>query len=158
MKYLLLLVLVFFCFDSFSQNNLLEKSGRKYTYKDEVYKCKELGDVYKIHQESLDLYNSGRANKRAANVVAIVGVPFALGGFILTSSGSIEGLIFGILSIAASVVIELVALIPRGAGSAKLRKARKTFNFEMLERHGYQSETSLVFGVTTNGLGLVYQF
>ncbi len=147
------------------QADLLEKKGRKYTYKGVVYKCKELSTIYKDNQEAMDLYISGRSHKKAANLTAYIGLGFiglglgsGLAGSIAGGDIGLVGLILGVLSAGVGIVLEIVAITPRIVGNRKLKKARKTFNFEMIERHGYKSDTSLLFGVTKNGIGLVMQF
>jgi hypothetical protein len=158
MKYILLFIALGFFSSVTAQSNLLLKEKGKYFYNEKEYKCEELGDVYINYPESLITYISGRRNKRAANVVAITGVPFLIGGAIGLASDDIGGVIFGAFSFVSGGLLTIISLIPRGIGNAKLQKARKMFNYEMIERHGYREDTSLSIGVTPNGVGLVYQF
>ena len=158
MKYISFLIAVFISFSASGQANLLEKRGGNYYYKGQKYQCDELSEVYEEYQVALDLYFSGRNSKRAANIVAITGVPFVLGGVLGLASGDFGGQIFGAFSLVAGSLLELVALIPRGIGGRKLRKARKIFNYEMIDRHGYNEDVSISFSQTPNGLGLVMNF
>jgi len=123
-----------------------------------TYSSKQLGEVYIEYNKSMDLYLSGESNKRAANIIAIIGAPFVVGGIIGVTSGDYGGVVLGALSLVAGGIIEIVALIPRGVGSSKLQKARRIFNYEMIERHGYNAETALSISATENGLGFVFQF
>ena len=158
MKYLWILFALLISFSAVGQADLLTKKGFKYYYKDKKYKCKELGIVYKESQNALDLYNSGRGNVKAANILGYTGLGFIVLGTGGLFTDSFEGVILGGLSILTGLVVELIALVPRGIGNGKLKKARKTFNFEMIERKGYNSDTSLSLGITRNGFGFVYQF
>lgn len=53
---------------------------------------------------------------------------------------------------------ELAALVLFVSGKTNLYKARKEFNFRMLEIHGYDSEISTGLSETQNGFGLIAQF
>ena len=159
MKPLFILIGLLISISSFGQTKLLEKNGNRYIFEGKEYKFKELGQVYSTHEVSLDLYNNGRNKKRVARNMSYIGVGIiglGIGGGLIV--GDVSGAIVAALSIAGGVVLELIALAPRGIGNRKLRKARKEFNYEMIERHGYKEDTSLIFGVTKGGVGLVYQF
>ena len=76
----------------------------------------------------------------------------------MVSDGELDSAIVGGLSLTLGALLELVGLVPRLLGAKKLRRARSTFNFEMIERHGYKIESDLSFGMTRNGAGFVYSF
>jgi len=158
MKYLTLSLLLFFSLSTYCQADLLEKVKGKYFYKGNVYQQKELGSVYEILQESLDLYISGMKRRKSSNVFTYIGLPFTVGGILGLSSDGLDNIVFGGISFLIGGIIELVAIFPRLEGNHKLRKALRTFNYEMIERYGYQSDTSLSLGMTGNGLGFVYCF
>ena len=159
MKPLVIFIGLLISISSFGQTKHLEKKGNRYIFEGKEYKCKELGQVYSAYEVSLDLYDSGRSKKRVARNMSYIGIGIigvGIGGGLIV--GDIAGAVVAGLSIAGGVVLELIALAPRGIGNGKLRKARKEFNYEMIRRHGYKEDTSLIFGVTGNGMGLVYQF
>jgi hypothetical protein len=158
MKYLYILISVLISFSASGQADLLEKFSNRYIYKDRLYKCDELGEIYETHQESLDLYLSGRKNKNTARTVSILGLPFIAGGILGVASNNVGARILGALFIIGGVGIELISFIPRGIGNRKLRMARSKFNFEMIRRHGYKEDVSLTFSQTPNGVGFVLNF
>ena len=159
MKPYLIILGLFITMVSFGQDNHLEKKGKRYIFNGKEYKCKELGEVYSTYQPSLELYLSGRKMKRRARNMSYVGLGLIGGGIgVGLAVGDVEGAVVAGLSIAGGILIEIIALAPRGIGNAKLKKARKEFNYEMIRRHGYDSDVSLSFGLTTNGVGLVYSF
>ena len=158
MKILWVVVTLLFSYGAMGQAELLSKKGSKYYYKEKEYECKELSVVYADHNESMNFYTSGRSNIRAANMMTYVGLGFIVIGVGMASGGRFDRGIAGGFSIAAGLLLEIIGLIPRGIGKGKLSKAMKTFNFEMIERHGYNADQSLSFGMTGNGIGLVYQF
>jgi hypothetical protein len=158
MRYLSFLIVMLISFSATGQANLLEKKGGEFMYRGESYTSSELDLVYENHLESMDLYLSGLRYKEVANIIAILGIPFLVGGGIGLVSGGFSPKALGALLIVSGGIIELIALVPKGVGNWKLRKARRTFNYDMIERQGYNTDTSLSFRVTGNGLGLVYQF
>ena len=158
MKILWVFIALLFSCAALGQAELMSKKGSKYYYKNKIYNYKELGTVYAGHDEALEIYMSGRGNIRGANVMAYTGLGMILLGVAMASGGRLDGGILGGFSIATGVLLEVIGLIPRGIGKSKLSKAMKTFNFDMIERHGYNTDPSLSFGMTRNGIGLVYQF
>ena len=78
-------------------------------------------------------------------------------GYLLASNGDGDTALFAGGIVVLGLVAENIALIPGIWGPRKLKKALNTFNYEMIERHGYQSDTSLSLGITKNGLGFVLQ-
>lgn len=159
MRLLFILLTSIFTISCFGQTKQLENKGERYFFDGKEYKCKELGEVYKTYQVSLDLYNEGRKKKRVARNMAFVGLGLIAGGVgVGLAVGDIPGAVIAGLSIAGGIAIELIALAPRALGNSKLRKARKEFNYEMIRRHGYKSDTSLSISVTQNGVGFVMSF
>ena len=156
MKFLVFLLVTLFSLPAFGQADLLTKKGKKYFYKDQVYKCIELGAVYKENQESLHLYELSRQLTKIANVSAIIGIPLFLGGAVLALSDKNKRL--GVVAAESAIWLELLAIIPRLFGAHNLNKARKTFNLEMIRRHGYKEAVSISFTETANGVGIVFQF
>lgn len=159
MRYLWILFLLIFSSSAIGQADLVTKKGSKYYYKGDQYKCKELGIIYKDSEEAMDIYSSGRKNVKSANFTAYLGIALIVVGLgVAVNSDSFQGVIAGSLSIVIGLVVEVVALVPLGIGKGKIRKAMNIFNFDMIERHGYQEEPSVSLGVTKNGIGLVYHF
>ena len=159
MRYLSFLLAVLISISVAGQANLLEKKGNLYFYKGQTYECSELDIVYKEHQESYDIYLSGLKSKNASYTVALLGIPFLVGGGLGLISAGFNPKIVGPLLLLSGGIIELIGLIiPKKIGNRKLRKAQSKFNHKMIEQHGYNSDASLLFGATENGLGFVFQF
>lgn len=158
MKYIATLLLLLFAISGFSQAEFLEKRRNIYVYKGKAYKCDELGEVYKEYQESLDLYISGMKHRSAANTMTYVGLGLLGIGIGGVRTDDLGWKVIGGLSIFGGVLIEFIAIIPRGIASGKLAKARKDFNYEMIRRYGYKEDTSLNLQLNQNGLALVYSF
>ncbi len=142
-----------------AQDYLLIKEKGKYYHNGQEYKCKELGQVYRESEEALKWYNKGRRNLRVATYLSFGGL--ALGGVAYGIGSSAEDL--GALAVIAlllgvGLIVELVAVVFALRGSGKLKRAREEFNFDMLEKFGLQSDMSLTFGGTKNGVGLILQF
>jgi len=165
LKYFALALL--FSVSAQGQADLLTKKGSKFYYQDKKYKCKELDPIYEQHCISFDLYNSGLRLKRCGRINGYVGLglfALGLGGVVLgaeniVTRGSLNYLgVIGGLSIGASFILEVVAIIQKIRGGHKLKKARRLFNIEMIERHGYKEEVSISFGQTTHGLGIAVDF
>ena len=158
MKYISVLIAVLISLSVTGQSYLLEEKGDDYLYKGQLYSIDELDVLYEDHQKSMDLYLSGLRNKDDAYTIALLGIPFIVGGGLGLMSGGFSPKIIGPLLILSGGAIELIALIQKPIGNWKLRRARSHFNYNMIERHGYQSDISFAFGVTNNGMGLVLQF
>ena len=158
MKGLMFFLLVLFTSSAFGQADLLEKKDRLYLYKGSSYKCKELSPIYSQSPEAFKLYMSGKKKKKRARVFAYVGLGLMSSGVLAILTDDITTEVFGAGGFLLGLVCELIAIAPTIRGSIKFKRALETFNYEMIEKHGYQSETSLVFGVTGNGLGLFFQF
>jgi hypothetical protein len=158
MKYLIILTAVLISFASFGQADLLEKKGRKYIYKGKVYKSSYLGSIYSQSPEAYKLFKSGKKKTRRAKIYGLTGL-----GLIGVGFSSIQFQDFNIAVIGGGVIVlgvisGTIAIFSAIGGHRRLKKALKTFNYDMIERHGYQSDTALAFGVTHNGLGFVLQF
>lgn len=159
MRISLFFVLTLFALNAYCQDYLLDKNGSSYFYNGKEYKWKELGSVYRQYDKAFNIYQSGKRSLNTAKYLAIGGaVSIGVGYFAAQASDNISGLAYGGLAIIAGVLVETVALVYLVRGKLKASKARKKFNFEMLERHGYNSEVSLVFGGTRHGVGLIVQF
>jgi len=158
MKYLIILIAILISFSVLGQDYFLEKKGDIYFYKGQLYSFDELAILYEDHPASMDLYLSGKRSKIGAKIFAILGIPFLVGGGLGLASGGFNPKILGPLLILTGGAIELIALIPKGVANRRFRKARRLFNYEMIERHGYQSDTSLSLAATGNGVGFVLQF
>ena len=151
-----LLFFTFFSLSAYGQADLLSKNQGKYFYKERVYKCVELGVVYKEHKESLDIYKSSIKMTNVANLSAFIGLPLFLGGIGWASSDENRGL--GAVAMGSAVLLELLAIIPRVVGAYRLTKARRTFNYEMIRRHGYKEGVSISINQTPSGVGFVLSF
>jgi len=160
MKYLILLVACLISFSAMGQADLLEKKGRKYYYKGKVYKSSYLGAIYNQSPEAYRLFKSGKKKKKRAMIFALTGLGLMGTGALLARTGVDFGpaQVIGGGMIGLGVISEIIAIFPAIGGHRRMKKALKTFNHDMIERHGFQSETSLVFGVTGNGVGFVIQF
>jgi len=159
MKFLSILIALFITSSAMGQADLLMKKKSIYYFKNKEYKCEELGVVYKDHPKSLELYYSGKSVANISGTIGYIGLGFLVAGFGVTfTSDGYGSAAVGGLSIIVGLLFEVVALVPLSIGKNKLKKARRLFNFDMMEKHGYESNPSLSFGATGNGLGLVYQF
>ncbi len=159
MKFFWIVLSLFVSSTAVGQADLLLKKKSIYYYKDKQYSCEELGVIYKDHPQSLELYYSGKGSSKVAGTLGYIGLGFlVLGLGVAFTSGGYGGAAVGALSITVGLVLEIVALVPLSIGKNKLKKAMRLFNFDAMERHGYQADPSLSFGITGNGVGLVYQF
>jgi hypothetical protein len=159
MKFLVLVIAVLISFSAAGQADLLEKKGGKFYYKGKVYKREYLGSVYTQSPEAYRLFKSGIKNNTRAKIFGLTGAGLIGGGILLAVIiDSIATLTIGAGAIVLGVISADIALVFVIKGHVRLKKAFNTFNHEMIEKHGYQTDTSLNFGVTNNGLGFVYQF
>lgn len=159
MKILLFLSFTFCTLTLPGQDYLLDKYETTYFHHRKEYTWKELGDVYFESEKAFRIYSSGRNNLVSAKNFAKNGA-FILGvglSTLIIGPDSVK-LIYGSVIAASGILVEFGALIYLVSGKNKLRKARTVFNFEMLERHGFDKGMSLVFGVSGNGAGLSLQF
>ena len=147
---------------------LLEKKGRKYYFDGQKYKCKELTPVYERHLPALSTYLNGRKDKHKSKVMAWTGLAGLVGGFAITVGGVASAfgssndsgfqIVFGLVTMGAGLGLEIASIVYSVRGRSKLKKARREFNIEMIERHGYESDLSLSLETTQNGIGLVMRF
>ena len=159
MKYLLITVWVLFTFTAYGQDFLLNKSGSSYFYKGQEYKCKDLSIVYSGYDLPLNLYNDGRNKLKSSISYAIGGaLVFGVGYGTLALWSDKYGRLIGRTALASGVLTELAAFVLLVTGKTNIRKARREFNFRMLEIHGYNSGVSIGFSETKNGIGMVVQF
>ena len=159
MKNFILFILTLLAINVCGQDYLIDKRGGSYYYQGKEYKCKQLGIVYIEYEEAFNIYHSGKRNFNTAKYLAIGGiVSIGVGFMVMLNSKNVYGLVYGGITVLTGMLVESVALFYLIKGDIKTSKARKKFNFEMLERHGYNSEVSLVFGGTKNGFGLIVQF
>ena len=158
MKFLLLLLCLTFSISSFAQADLIEKKNKFYIYQGNIYKCEQMGTIYQTYPEALELYTVGAQRKSTSKVVGTI----ALGVFVVSafsiSRRTLPGVVLGVLGVGASAIIGIIASFSSGSGSKKLKEAQDLFNFKQIEKHGYNTDTSLSLALTTNGLGLVYSF
>ncbi len=151
--------MMLFAINICGQDYLLDKKGSSYFYNGKEYKCKQLGIVYIEHEEAFDVYRSGRRSHDAGKYLGIGGIAtIGVGFMVLAYANNVYGRVYGGITILSGMLVEAVAVFYLIRGSIKLNKARKIFNFKMLERHGYNSELSLMIGGTRNGIGLIAQF
>lgn len=159
MRFFWIVLALLFSSISSAQADLVSKEGTKYFYKNKEYKCEDLQPIYADSPEALEYYLSGRKSYSSARIMGYTGLTvILLSGALMLGNGNLEGFIIGGLGIAGGLIIEIIALVPLGRGSIKMKKAMNTFNYEMIEKHGYGKEVSLSIGYTGNGVGLVYSF
>ncbi|MEM9547723.1 MAG: hypothetical protein AAGA77_17205 [Bacteroidota bacterium] len=166
MKFLVSVLLCLIVFQSFGQNKVLVKKNKYlYSFDGKLYAFEELGSVYELHEPALKRYKSGRNHKKISKILGWSGLGLFVGGIVVGVSGiesafsnSTSTIEAGLAMMVLAIPVELTAIVFRIIAGSKLRKARKIFNLEMLERHGYRSEAYLSFGTTPNGLGLVLTF
>ena len=158
MRYLCLSIAILLSCSVAGQVDLLGIRNGEYFYQDRLYKANELEEVYAVHLESLGMYLTGRNNIRAANFIAKLGIPIIFGGFGGMASGDYRATKIGRSAAFIGGIIELIGLIPRIVGNSRRNKAFNLFNNEMIDRQRNNTDTSLLFGVASNGVGLVFQF
>lgn len=151
----MLLILPFF---AFGQVDLISKNGSDYIYRNDVYKSNELAELYMQSQNALDLYKSGRKYRTVGRTIGYAGLALIVTGLVGLATDQKDFMLFDGGAIGIGLLLELIAIAPIIKGSYNLNKALKTFNYEMIERHGYQSDTSLSINVTGNRVGLIMTF
>jgi len=158
-KVLLSLLALMVSFSLLGQADILTKKGKKYYYKGEDYKCKELGPIYEQVPEAIQKYESGLSHKKTARILTFAGLGLIGAGIAIPFfSHSFGPLVIGGLSIMGGITVQIVAIFPRIRGGNQIRKAKDIFNFEMIKRHGYDNRSSLSLNSTSNGIGLVLTF
>jgi len=159
MKFLLFLFLILFTLNGYAQDYLLDKYETTYFHHRKEYTWNELDDVYMESEKALNIYNNAKSDLNRAENYAVVGA-LTLGIGITTFWLGTNGhkLIYGDLILVTGSLIEVGALIYLLRGKGKLIKARRVFNFEMMERYGYESGVFIGLGGTGNGVGVVLKF
>lgn len=177
MKNLTLLLSFTFLFsfqNAFSQidKNVLTKSEGNFYYQEQVYKKKELGKLFKLHEPSLRYYKKHRKAKKIFNVSAVSTLVLAVGGSILFSDDNggnhsegdkcyeicpHQGV--GIVMILGSFLTTTSSIISLALSRKNYKKSIKSFHTytESLPKLGSNS-LELNFNYTGNGVGLVLNF
>ena len=155
MKFLGILLFLLFSSVVIGQADIVTIEGSRYYYKGEEYKRSELGPIYKQSEEAYQLYNSGIMFSKISKVTVDIGL-VALGVGIFFASGRDWNA--AVPAFYSAIGIGILAIIPKINSSLKMSSARQTFNFEILEREGYNSSYSLDIGGVTNGIGLFFNF
>jgi hypothetical protein len=158
MRGLFVLIILFFSCSVMGQQDLLIKKEQDYYYQNTRYKCKELGPIYRQNKESYELYISGRKFKKIGQISAYTGAGLIMAGVAVAPGVSLQNKNTGLLIVGVGLFFEMLAITPLLIGRRNLIKARQTFNFKMLERHGFKSDTSLSLAPTHNGFGLLLSF
>ena len=158
MRMLIIIFMLLFAFSVKGQPDFLTKKGNGYFYKNNKYNWKELGAVYKESEAASDLYKSGRTYKIMGQTTAYIGAGVIMAGISVAPGVSLQNKSTGFIIVGAGLFLELVAITPLIIGKQKLRQAMETFNFDMIKRHGYETEKSLSLSGTNNGFGLELQF
>lgn len=156
MKLIIVTLLILFSTTSiFGQAEIMTRKGSTYHYKGKEYKCKDLGPIYKESENATKIYKRGKSLYTLSNVTAITGM-LSLGvGIVFAADDKwLEATSF----FASTVILGLVSLIPRTLGDYIMENAQDAFNFDMIERHGYNSGTTLSIESNENGISLVLNF
>ena len=158
MRWVWILQLVLLWSAGYSQADLIYRDGPLYIYQNKAYSCEEMGEVYDKNQEALKLYRSGRKMKKASKTMRYGGLGLMISGVAIGINGSSSRDRIGKLAIVAGIGFEIFSIFPHAAGAHRLDKAMRTFNYEMIRRKGIKPQMSLSFGMTMNGIELVYSF
>jgi len=155
MKFVIITFLLLFSTTVFSQADILTIDGAKYYYNGKEYKCKDLGPIYQESEKANEIYKNANLSYNISNIMAVTGmVSLGVGIGFAASDKWLEATSF----FAGTVVLGLASLIPRTVGDQQMGNAKDAFNFDMIERHGYNSDTTLSFESNENGISLVLNF
>ncbi len=177
MKTLILFLAFTFLFsfqNAFSQidKNVLTKSKGKFYYQDKIYKKKELGEVFKLHEPSLKYYKKHKKAKKVFKIFGISTLVLGGGGLILFSIDGPpnqsegdrcyefcphQGL--GIYMMIASWFTAASTLISFPVSRKNYKKSIRSFNnyTKSIPKVGGNS-LKLNLNYTGNGVGLVLNF
>lgn len=158
MKYCICIILFLFVYSAHGQVDLIAKDNGKYIYDLKIYKCKELGPILEKSEKASMMYQSGINHYKAAKYMFFTGlVTGGLGIYLISASNAFIDETGALLTVGGAVV-SVLALLPRIFGDNKIEISVELFNIDMIEKHGYQSNVSLSFEETNNGVGFVLRF
>lgn len=150
------------------QSQLIFKEGKKYTHDYQTYKYEDLENILETHPESFKYYNKALIKKKWSKIATNTLIASSASTAILIwlasrenfNSGAFAQLaITGALTWVVSIILIPISITQYTLKMKYRKRSIQSYNEQEIIEKGYKKDASyLQFGITENGVGLVYNF
>lgn len=164
MKVYLPIIFFFLLITSLSSQMINKVGSNLYEYDGKIYRKHNLGFAYDKDSEQMETFLLAKERRKEGLRTLRYSGGVLLGGILMSKFGfdRDDDSVFWMGVIASYIgapILFVVSISKSRSATKNFKKAIDLYNFDYIERNGYDKDQSyLHIGMTNNGLGLIYSF